>query len=383
MNRCSKVLTQEISTILDLIRHSPDISRINISRQLGISPASTTRIISKLIQNNLVVEADEITAENAGRRATKLIVNNDVMNFAGIEISDIYIAVSIIDFGGNLLYTARIDSSPGESLKGRLTAAENLLSRTHYRFQALGISCIGTIDPERKIIDYCDILGWEKVEAGRIAEKIFNVPIYIDNDVKCDLLGEYFALKGENYNFISLLSFARGVASATMEYNCIQRGFMNVSGEIGHTIIEYSDGRMCSCGMRGCASTVLAEDNIIREAQKAAPDITSLRDIWTAFSNECMWAVRLLDRTSNYIAALARNIICMQNPQCIILRGSLFDEMPGLYDMVLEKYKFFAYYPLKKFENFKLGRLGAESSSFGAAIMAINEYCKANQLIHS
>ena len=89
---------------------------------------------------------------------------------------------------------------------------------------------------------------------------------------------------------------------------------------------------------------------------------------------------KLIDKISNYIAVIIRNIVCMQNPQCIILRGSLFTEMPSLYEMVLDKYKFFAYYPLKKFNNFRPGKLGKEAASFGAAIMAMEEYSRDHSL---
>ncbi len=380
MNKNDQSRNLEISNILDQIRHSPDISRSDICKRLGISPASTTRIVTKLLNQNLIYEADELESENVGRKATRLVVNSGIMKFAGIEISDIYVSVCAVDFGGNLIYSDAAASSQNSTLREKLQIAKSLLEKSGYKCKAVGIACIGTVDTERKIIDYCDILGWEKLDAGTIAGEEFNLPIYIDNDVKCDLKGEYSLIKDETYQYITLISFGRGVASATMEYNCIQRGFMNVSGEIGHTIIEYSDGKMCSCGMRGCASTVLNESSIIREARKNDRKIETLSQIWKAFTDESMWAIKLIDKISNYIAVIIRNIVCMQNPQCIILRGSLFTEMPSLYEMVLDKYKFFAYYPLKKFNNFRPGKLGKEAASFGAAIMAMEEYSRDHSL---
>lgn len=78
------------SEILRNIYFHSDISRLEVSDQLGISPATVTNIVAELIEKKILVETG-IRRSESGRPSTLLAINADYGKIIGMEVGETFI----------------------------------------------------------------------------------------------------------------------------------------------------------------------------------------------------------------------------------------------------------------------------------------------------
>ena len=91
--------------IFERVRAAGSVARVQVAKDLGVSPASVTTITSELIEAGLIEEisAPRDIDSGRGRPAVALGVRADAHRVAGMKISDREHTVVIVDFAGNLI----------------------------------------------------------------------------------------------------------------------------------------------------------------------------------------------------------------------------------------------------------------------------------------
>ena len=90
------------ATVLDQLYAKRPISRIDISKETQITPATTGNIINELIKEGLVVELGELNDESVGRKKTLLDIAPRSRYYLGFEISEKQLAIVIADNTGEI-----------------------------------------------------------------------------------------------------------------------------------------------------------------------------------------------------------------------------------------------------------------------------------------
>src|SRR4051794_34032016 len=102
------------SAVLDLIRSSGTVSRIELAEMSGLTPTSITRIIKSLIDEGLVVETG--FGDSTGGKRPSLIELNLLARYAvGLSLDDARLTYVVTDLGGNVigqLVTPGIEQNP-------------------------------------------------------------------------------------------------------------------------------------------------------------------------------------------------------------------------------------------------------------------------------
>jgi predicted NBD/HSP70 family sugar kinase len=367
--------------VLDIIRGSAGISRSAIARMTGMSPTSATRIVACLQELGLVRETSSVS-NGVGRKAVMLDINGGLFHCVGIDMSQKDLVIGIVNFRGGLINTL-VEHIRRDPLDGRAMAQQlydmykkllNVTGIDKQTVMAVGIGTIGTVDIETGTVLYADLMQWSNVPIGGYVEDVFGLPTFVDNEVKCALIGEIHAGNAAATEDTVYLTFGRGVGGAIYNDGRLIRGISNFAGEIGHTIVDYTDGRLCPCGRRGCVAAYLSEDRIVAHAREAFPEITSVAEIINAFQQKKSWAIPQVERICNYISIAISNTICYLNPANIIMGGSLLDNYPFLFDLAIDKYNNTRYEPLRASTRFKRSILKSNSTCVGSGVMAIEKH---------
>ena len=109
--------------------------------------------------------------------------------------------------------------------------------------EAIGIGVPSVVDREKGIVyNVANIPHWDEVHLKEILEKVFSVPVYIDNDANCFALGErIFGIGRDFSNFVGL-TLGTGLGGGIIQNGTLLADANCGSGEFG--MLPYIDGQI-------------------------------------------------------------------------------------------------------------------------------------------
>ncbi|QEN05116.1 ROK family transcriptional regulator [Thiospirochaeta perfilievii] len=203
--------------VLQEIRKEKGISRIEISKILGLDKSTISKITSDLLEEGLIIDKKtEEELNHAGRRRIGLSLNNNYGVILGLEIQTEYFNAVIINLHGDILLNYREELPEGDLLTSIDKLLEKVIKKTEDEFDKLlgiGIGIPGLIDPYKGIIIQSKPLNINtSLELYSYLNKKYTYPIFIDNDANCCCWGELtFSLGKRDNNFLVVLGEKRPI----------------------------------------------------------------------------------------------------------------------------------------------------------------------------
>lgn len=262
-----------------------------------------------------------------------------------------------VDFGGTNIKASIFNQSWDIVGERRLSTeadggAEHVLNRIYRLVQSLiidanleeeqimcmGIGVPGLLDIEKGISLFSpNFTNWENVAIVEWMEEHFDFPIFIDNDVRVNLYGEWYLGAGLNKKNVVLLTLGTGLGSGIVMDGRVLYGTTSSAGEVGHMNM-YREGRACKCGSSGCLGRYasakgmvrtfiekleMGDESIILDWIKG--DITQItaKMISQAYDLDDKLAVQTLEETGEILGYGLVNIINLFNPEIIIIGGGM------------------------------------------------------------
>jgi len=168
--------------ILNLLRLEGVLSRATLARKIGLTRSTISRIINKLIEDNLVREANLAQGKN-GRPGMLLELDPNGGSAVGIEIGVNFITIMLTDFKANKIWRKRITLPDKATSNDYLTKAEELASEAlniaetnHLRKMGIGVGVWGLVDQAKGVIKFAPNLKWRDIPLREEWEKKFRVP---------------------------------------------------------------------------------------------------------------------------------------------------------------------------------------------------------------
>ena len=324
--------------VFERVRAAGLIPRVQLAKELGVSPASVTTLTSDLIETGLIVEV-AVPREGdlgRGRPAVALGVRASAHLVAGLKLSDREHTAVVVDFAGNLLADDVIPRQPGSmTTEEILQAVEALLGRVCAKagiavgqLAGVGIGVPGFVDYADGMVLWSSVLGARAVPLAGLAQARLGVPVVIDNDANLVALAELWFGAGRSLPDFAVVTIEHGVGMGFVMGHRIFRGSRRLGMELGHTKVQL-DGALCRCGQRGCLEAYVADYALAREAGTALN--WSHRDNpSTAVLLETLYdqakagnaiARSIFRRAGRYLAVGLANVINLFDPALIILSG--------------------------------------------------------------
>ncbi len=157
-----------------------------------------------------------------------------------------------VDIGGTNIRAGLIDNNAlirVESMKLRKNGTEqeilddlNLIIKKFMseKIEAIGIGVPSLVDAEKGIVyDATNIPAWKKVSLKEQIEEINQIPVYVNNDANCFVIGEKYFGEAKNFKNIVGLIIGTGLGSGLILNNHLYSGNNYGAGEFG--MIPYKD----------------------------------------------------------------------------------------------------------------------------------------------
>jgi predicted NBD/HSP70 family sugar kinase len=324
--------------VFELIRAAGLIPRVQLAKDLGVSPASVTTLSSDLIEAGLIEEVAAPRENDAGRGrpAVALGVRAQAHRVAGMKLSDREHTAVIVDFAGKLIADESIPRRPGPmSLPEILETIETLLALVctkagvdRAELSAVGIGLPGFVDCAEGTVFWSSILAERSVPIAAAATARLGLPVYVDNDANLVALAELWFGAGRSLSDFAVVTIEHGVGMGFVMNHRIYRGAQRLGMELGHTKVQL-DGALCRCGQRGCLEAYVADYALAREAttalnwghKESQPINVLLESLYDHAKAGNTTAKSIFRRAGRYLAVGLSNVVNLFDPSLIILSG--------------------------------------------------------------
>lgn len=223
-----------------------------------------------------------------------------------------------------------------------------MLSATRVPVAGIGIAAAGQIHPETQAVVYAPNLDWQEIPLKARVEARFNLPVWVENDVRAAAWGEFCFGAGRGARSLLAVFVGTGVGSGAVLDGRLWRGAFNAAGELGHTQMV-PGGLPCGCGQRGCLEAYCSGSGFIRrfEAALAAGASTALsartggdastltaRDVAQAAAAGDPLAREFWEDALRYLTLALTNAVTLLNPERLVLGGGVVESVPVLLEAV-------------------------------------------------
>lgn len=274
----------------------------------------------------------------------------------GVDIGGTNIKVGRLAKNG-LVQRKSIGVDPKETasqtLKRMFTAIDAVLTDS---VDSLGIGVPGVVDTETGIVyDVQNIPSWKEVNLKEIVQQRYSLPVFINNDANCFVLGERSFGKAKHYSNCIGLSIGTGLGMGIIINERLYEGVLCGAGEIGMlgyqgSILEYYTGSFFFSNHYGSSAKELHD--LARRGDKKAID---------AFKNYGF-----------HLGEALKNILYAYAPEAIILGGSISKSYPYFETAMNKTLKSFAY--PKQLKKTKIETSNLEDSAIlGAAALCLQQ----------
>jgi glucokinase len=262
------------------------------------------------------------------------------MKTIALDLGGTRIKIGIVE-GDRLLARTTIDAFSNNGLEPRLPlierAVRELLQSLQVRLDdilGIGLSMPGIIDVNRSRVLSVNQKYFDSVslDLRAWARNQFNLPIYLENDARAALVGEWQYGAGANVDNLVMVTLGTGVGGAAMMEGRLLHGKHFQAGCLGgHFTINFL-GQPCNCGNVGCVETEASTWMLPLQARSDPAFFTSrlsgvnkidYEKVFTAAQQGDLLAGRLVHKSLLAWSAAVVNLVHAYDPELVILGGGI------------------------------------------------------------
>lgn len=201
----------------------------------------------------------------------------------------------------------------------------------------VGVGAPGPISRKTGVVRIAPNLRWREVPITALIHEAVGLPVTLDNDANCAVLGEWWQGAGGEVRRLIGMTVGTGIGGGIVIGGKIWHGTSDVAGEFGHMTID-STGRRCSCGNYGCLEAYASGPNIAQRAVEsleagAESSLSSYVDgdlgrltageVYQAAQDGDELASDIVKDTARFLGIGVANLINIFNPNVVLVMGGV------------------------------------------------------------
>jgi predicted NBD/HSP70 family sugar kinase len=339
--------------VLNVIRERQPISRIEIAELTGLEGSTVSKIVARLVLDNLILEEGVGEASpKGGRKKRFLHINPRKACAIGVDLRPSGYAVALSDFTGKILHATELESrSDPQDAMAEIALSIRELHRAYCSetIEGIGVSLVGLVDPKEGRVLAGEGLGWgEDVPVGSMLRAALgmDLPVYYENGAWLGALAEiWFGKHKRPPSNLVFLDVEEGIGAGIVIQGQLYHGSCHGAGEFGHISLN-PEGPLCSCGARGCLEAYAADPATVRfyeDRRRSKQDpgepgasATIVDVVARALEHE----PEAVDAVQNTAAFLGRGlvpVIYSVNPELIVLGGPVTRAWDLIYPVMMHE----------------------------------------------
>ncbi|AGC67748.1 xylose repressor XylR [Thermoclostridium stercorarium subsp. stercorarium DSM 8532] len=379
-------LSKNCKQIYQYIYRYGAVTRSEIERHTGFPMSTLVRAMNSLESNGLIY-ASETGESELGRKPRIYRICPDAGYIIAVDITRTYTQVALLDLELNILNSRTFgmysSNTPDETIGRIIEIINEFISPLDKgKILGIGLGVVGPVDKENGVIlnpEHFSASGWKNVSIKKILQEKTGFPVYIDDGANAAVLAEFRKGCGRHHHNIAYL-----IAGVGLRLGIIVNGkLLERQTYFGHTVID-KNGKDCICGKKGCLEEYFSLNVLLEEfideikkgkssiiLEKVDYDLSSI-----SFDHFCeaaksgdVLANDILRKAAGNLAVGLGNLICILNPEIIVLGGTVFRKCPQLKTYVESEVS--KHCPSTVFSN---GELGENAVIIGAGSLVLEDY---------
>lgn len=336
--------------ILDLLRTQGTLSRVELAGRTGLTAATITHAVRRLIEGGLVHEVGLDPQQGRGQPRRLLELNAASWCAVGIQIDRTTTTIVVLDFAGGRIAHAGLRGSGGDGPDATIAAladhVTDLLRRNgvpQERVLGVGLVTHGPQDRERgTLLTAQPEPEWLEFPLTDTLSSLLGLPVLLENDATAAAFGEQWAGAVPTDTF-GLIYMASGIGGGVVVDGESYRGRASNAVEIGHVALNGGSAR-CVCGNRGCAQAEAGPRAVVEQVLADAPlaerlgvngppdgTLADFERIARAWHRGDRDAAAPLERSARWIGQAAVTLVNLFDLDTVVLAGPAFVTAGPLY----------------------------------------------------
>ena len=386
-------LTRERKAVLELIRRGDKPSRVELSRQTGLSLPTLTNITRELITGGVIRERG-VEETSRGRKPVLLEINPELGFSVGLQVDHDSVHAIAMDFQAGKLGENRRKLAKGRGevavVEGALkcvAAALGTVKEGKGDFKGIGVGVVGLVDDEKGTISFPGKRAGKGVPLRARLEREFRHPVRVENSVKAATMAENWFGAGRGADEMLYLHIGAGVGMGIIATGELYTGRDGHAGELGHTTVE-QEGPLCYCGNHGCLERMCSSGALMEELQRAlaqgvasailemaggdAGKVTAAM-LYAAAKQGDRLGGKVLARGGAYAGIALANLVNIFNPELVVLGGEVLEGGEAFLRPLRETMRARSLPSLARGVRLVPAGLGNEAGVTGAAALVLEE----------
>ena len=390
----STVHLSNMKLVLGLIKDSGQISRSEITRIIGLTPPTVTKIIDSLVNDYKLVDYVGTGTSKGGRPPVIVRFKNEINYIIGIDLGATYIRGCLTDLNANFVSEIQV---PTEIEKGSyhiINKVVNIIKRfckkkgNEVKIWGVGIGVAGLVNKQTGVIESSPDFGWSHIDLQEEIGKKINIPIFYDNSTRLMALGELNFNKKSRLMDFAIINVGYGIAAGLVIDGNLVKGHAGFAGEFGHIPVDTCSTVTCKCGMNGCLEALASGHRIANMGKKelnksnsnsllfklseGRPELISAETVANAAKQGDEAALRIFEEVGDYLAQGIGVLTNLINPEVIYIGGGISLNGKFFFDLVNQKTSKYLLPPNKGLKILP-STYGEHATSIGAVSLVLEE----------
>lgn len=311
-----KKLTYNERRIVNSLRSSGLQNRLRLAHDLGLTPPTITRLITNLLQYELLSEhVDQSSNVKKGFPSKLLDINPEAIYSAGVYFDPDYIYTCVCDLVGNMVIHERQEVADRSFESIMNLSAESITRHIKSagidpkKVAGVGVSYPGhyTPDPNR-VFRIKQFESWPDVDISKDLSPYFDFPVFHMNESTAAVLGEHYYGASRNFSNFCIIRLSYGIGGSVILNQQLYLGKNKDAAEFGG-IFPKSQPRPSG---QDLIDTLRATGHSINRLSEVNKEHLSLPEMQN-------WR----DRSTEQVRWLCLVIARMYDPEAIVISGTL------------------------------------------------------------
>jgi glucokinase len=315
--------------VLDAIRSRGHLTRRQLGNDLGLSDASISRIVKRLLAAGLIAEEPGAGAVR-GRIPAVLRFIGPPGGVIAVDLGGTRCHGALADLAGGVVTEDFRPAAEGReavgALLGCIAALEARAAALAMPVRAAVVGIPALIDPATGLATAGPNVHWQGLDLLGMLREHLTLPFEVDNDVNLGALGQAWRGAGRGAHSFVLISLGTGIGGAVVIDGHLIRGRHNAAGEVAY-FPAVRDGTRRPAGFEDVASGTALR---ARAAELIASGLPSelqagyaVADIFAAARGGDEVGRQVVAELVGHVAAAIVGATALVDPERIILDGSI------------------------------------------------------------